>query len=742
MQTSLPDHDIVLVGAGHTNAHIIRMWRMHPIPGARLTCISDHSVAAYSGMLPGTLAGQYAHEEMQIDLVRLSAATGIRFIRADLTGLDVDRNELQFSSRPPLAFDVASIGVGSVPRRGNVDTTDPASIPVVLIKPMQDFLDRLDRAVQRVIAGNNDRPWKVTVVGAGVAGCEIAFCLPAHLCSIHPQGTWQIALIDRGSEIAGGLSPSARRRVVAEFERRGVTIRNAASVTAVTSTGLQLECGEHHETDLAIWVTGAQAPPVLANLGLPTDDAGFLRTRPTLQSTAVDHVFAVGDSGTIDEYRTPKAGVYAVRQGPVLWQNIKRLLADEPLVTYKPQRRFLKLLNTGDGRAVVDYNGISAHATWGWTLKDFIDRRFMRKYQDYAPMEMASEPPRQTTPRCLGCGGKIGASVLSRALSRLDFGSNGQVIGGIRTADDAAVVHPPADGKLVLTTDFFAAFLDDPYTVGRIAALNALSDAFAMGARPTVAMTLATLPYGRQSKQEQLLVDCLSGAMAEFRRANTSLVGGHTIEGPQFTIGFSISAEAEENAILWNSNLRPGDRLILTKPLGTGVLLAAHMQASCRAPSYDALLATMLASNALPVGFLERHQIRAATDVTGFGLASHLLEMLAASNLAAEIDLSAIPAIPGAVERVRDGVESTLAPSNRSAEAAIQTDRDIRDDPRYALLFDPQTSGGLLLAVPEAHAQAAADELSDVTPAGLAQPPAVVGRVTPLAGGTPTITIR
>jgi selenide,water dikinase len=319
--------------------------------------------------------------------------------------------------------------------------------------------------------------------------------------------------------------------------------------------------------------------------------------------------------------------------------------------------------------------------------------------------------------RCTGCGGKVSGPILRRVLDRLDVPASDRVLLGLDAPDDAAIVRPQDGHPLVMTTDFFSAFLDDPYVVGRVALLNAASDVFAMGARPLAAMAIVTLPLGDARQQEQLLWELLSGGVHELQQMDATLVGGHTIEGPQLAIGYSMLAELSRTEACTKARLRPGLRLILTKPLGTGILLAAQMRARCRADWLPPLLETMLCSNREAAEIALRHDITAMTDVTGFGLAGHLLEMLHASDVAARVNLDAVPLLPGVAELVEAGIESTLAPSNRETTAEFSTAAEIStiaaqgESAQFSALFDPQTAGGLLIGVDPAHEVQLLDQL-------------------------------
>jgi selenide,water dikinase len=439
----------------------------------------------------------------------------------------------------------------------------------------------------------------------------------------------------------------------------------------------------------------------------------------------------------------------------VLWENLHRLLDGRPLIPYEPQSGFLKLLNTGDGRAIGEYQGITFSGRWTWRLKDRIDGRFMDKYQDYGMRNGGSTDPHEanretsvarpsalstrlgfsrfrtpystlpTSMKCAGCGCKLGADVLARVLRRLDVPHDERVLLGLDAPDDAAVLKLSGGRPTVVTTDFFTAPLDDPYLNGRIAALNAASDAFAMGAQPVAALANVTIPEGPGAQQEELLFQVLAGSLREFTALRAALVGGHTIEGSQLTVGFTLLAEPMGDALCTRSALRPGDVLLLTKPLGVGVLLAAHRRAACPAGAFASLVATMLQGNACAARVAVTAGIRAMTDVTGFGLAGHLLEMLRASQVSAELTLEDIPLLPGAAELLAGGMESTLAPANRRAEAEIAAAPAAQRAPAHAAVFDPQTSGGLLIGIPSERGPGL---LAELQRAGI--PACRIGRVT------------
>jgi selenide, water dikinase len=373
--------DVVLLGAGHTNVHILRMWRSSPPPGARLTCISDWPVATYSGMLPGVLAGQYEAPRMEIDLERLCAASGARLVLDPVVGLDHARQHLLFADRPPLRFDALSIGIGSVPGTDAVQIIDATRL--VPIKPMQTLLTRLAARLRDAAGERVGAPIRIVTVGGGAGGVEVTMCLPPFVRRVlSADARFEITLVTADARLLPGSVARTAARVETILQRRVVRVRTGRRVARVDGAMLLLDDGSCVEGDVIIWVTGAAPPPLLGQLGLPTDDRGFLLTDDTLRTTSGDPIFAVGDTGTICGLPTPRAGVYAVRQGPVLWDNLTRILVGAPLRRYVPQRGFLKLLNTGNGRAIAEWRGMTAEGVWCWWLKDLIDRRFVAAFQD------------------------------------------------------------------------------------------------------------------------------------------------------------------------------------------------------------------------------------------------------------------------------------------------------------------------------------------------------------------------
>jgi selenide,water dikinase len=523
-----------------------------------------------------------------------------------------------------------------------------------------------------------------------------------------------------GSErILPAFPPAFGRRFERILANRGIAIVTGARVTRVEAGHLHCDSREPIPADEILWTTRAAAAPWLRETGLKLDVGGFVQVDTCLRAEGRNDMFAAGDIAAFGPRDLPKSGVYAVRAGPVLADNIRRTLTGEPLRPYRPQRDALYLVSTGERHAVGTRNGLVVEGDWVWRWKDWIDRRFMQRFNGLPPMPEPARGP--TSPlvdqaavqeisalamRCGGCGAKVGATVLSRALGSLAPAARDDVVIGLDSPDDAAVVDTGGPRLAVHTVDYFRAIVDDPYLFGQIAANHALGDIFAMGAEPQTALAIATVPYGLEAKVEADLSAMMAGANAILSEAGCALVGGHTSEGAELALGFAVNGLVDRTAVLRKGGLQPGDALILTKPIGTGTLLAADMRGKAKARWVAAAIEHMTASNRIAAAILCRHGVHAATDVTGFGLLGHLIEMTKASGVDARLYLDAIPLLEGARETVAAGVFSSLQPQNVRLRRAIRNVAEAAENPLYPLLFDPQTAGGLLAAVPAARAEA------------------------------------
>ncbi len=716
---------VLLVGAGNAHLVFVRRWRMRPLPGVMLVLVNEASSVPYSAMVPAHISGAYPRDDITIDLVRLCRSADVRLVSEAVVGLDCGTRQVHFTNRPPLTYDVLSLGLGSMPRNLATPCEPDTTIP---LRPLATLLDRLAVIEARLFA--HPSAFHLAIVGGGASGCELALAIHNRLGHL-PD--FRISIMQADDRLVPRFPSKTAHHFEKAFERRGIQWRVGTRVVGGESDALMLESGERLSCNAVLWATPGSPPALLGNCGLSTDERGFLRVTETLQTEADPTVFGTGDCVSFRAFPDlARSGVHAVRQGAVLVDNVMSFLKGGRLRAFRPQRRCLYLLNAGDSSAVLNYGPFACKARWVRKLKDWIDQRWVASF---LPPEMASTAAEADAEkplmRCGGCGSKISGDVLSAVLKRLDPPHDPRLLIGSQEGEDAAVYRGPANGPLeVQTIDYFRAFLDDPYLVGRIAALHAVSDLYAMNARPNAALAVATLPYARGPVQEQQLFELLAGAQRSLTDSGVTLGGGHTTEGHELAVGFAVTGYAEEEQLFRKGNLKPGDQLVLTKPLGTGALLAAWMRAQCRAEWLNPLIASMVRSNRDAATVVNRMGLRACTDITGFGLAGHLLEMLRASRVSATLEARQIPLLPGFLEVVSQGIVSTLHRDNAKLACRI-----CGPDPLPAWMFDPQTSGGLLIGVAPQRLQ----ELLSALHANGDQAAAVIGAVH--AENEPTITL-
>ena len=642
---------LVLAGGGHSHALVLKRWAMQPEkrPKQSIVLVNRTSTALYSGMVPGLIAGIYSPDQLAIDLRQLCDRAGVTFVEAEITGLTPQQNCLTLKGRPALHFDWLSLDVGAVSR------PSATGIPIKPLETSLAFLESEDPA--------DPRPLRV--IGAGAAGLEVVLAL---------RRRWPLRPLQLQHH-PGQLDATTRK----SLQRARITLID----DDIPPSGPSLLC------------TGSQGPAWLARAGLPVDSDGRVRTDRCLEVEGYPSLFASGDCAVISTAPRPASGVWAVRAGRPLATNLEAACRGRPLRPWQPQRHALQLIGSHQD---------AAWARWGgwrlgpspllWLLKQRIDRAFMAGFQ--RPAAMADAVPMA----CRGCAAKLPAQPLAAALERVELGGQ---------PEDAACL--PGHEELLQSMDGFPALVSDPWLNGRLTALHACSDLWACGATVSSAMTTVTLPMVSANEQQELLVQTLAGIRSVLDEQGAELIGGHTMESRSAApapacLGVQIALTVNgSNKSPWlKSGLRAGDALLISRPLGTGVLFAGSMTGATSAHDLDAALQSMASSQHTLLKQVEpiQEHIHACTDITGFGLLGHLSEMLQTNpGIRIQLNGSAIPAYSGAFELFERGISSTLAPSNRAAWRWLEGPVQLQQQPSAALLellVDPQTCGPLLLA--------------------------------------------
>jgi len=358
---------LLLVGGGHAQVEVLRQWAQAPLKGWHVTLLTREALSPYSGMLPGVIAGLYRAEEAMIDARALATRAGAAVILDSATGIDLAARRLHRAGGPHIEFDLLSIDTGATPDMGRTKGAARHALP---LKPIDALLPRLDTLLRAARPG-----MRVAVVGGGAAGVEIALALRTRL----PDAA--ILLVAGAAGLLPGFPAGLRARIIRAMTSRRVTLDTGADVQEVTGSALHFADRKILDVDATIWATGAAAAPWLAETGLARDPAGFLRVDEHLRALGHSHIFAAGDVASWADDPLPKAGVFAVRQGPVLAANLRAAAMGHALTRYRPQTRYLTLLSLGDGHAIGTRNGLVAGGRWVWWLKDRIDRTFMARYK-------------------------------------------------------------------------------------------------------------------------------------------------------------------------------------------------------------------------------------------------------------------------------------------------------------------------------------------------------------------------
>lgn len=681
--------DLVLIGGGHSHALVLRKWGMSPLPGVRLTLINPGPTSPYSGMLPGYVAGHYERDELDIDLVRLARFAGARLVLGAVTGMDTSAKSVSVQGRPPISYDVASVNVGI--------TSDMPAVPgfaehAVPAKPLGPFSTRW----AGYLAGTGQA--RVAVIGGGVAGAELIMAMAYALKA--QERPAELTLVDQGRALSA-TGPRTARLIRTTLAKLGVALIENAGVVRISNRKLTLDTGQEIGADFITGAAGARAHEWIADNGLTLHE-GYITVDAHLRSSDPS-VFAAGDCAHLGHDPRPKAGVFAVREAPVLFNNLRAAVGVGRMKTYKPQRDYLKLISLGGKSALAERLGTAFQGGLMWRWKDRIDQTFMNRFRDLPAMASVTLPREHADglvealgdkPMCGGCGSKVGRTPLRHALAPMVPRRNDITA---LPGDDAALLRT-GGAQQVLTSDHLRSLTEDPVMMTRIAAVHALGDIWAMGAEPQAATMTLILPRLAPDLQQRTLNEIMETAEQVVGAAGAEIVGGHTSVGTELTIGFTLTGLCPRPPLTLSGG-KPGDVLLLTKPIGSGVIMAAEMAGQARGDWVAQALDHMIQ----PQGDASRilSCAHAMTDVTGFGLAGHLQGMAEASGCGAELDLTAIPVLPGAEALAAGGIRSTLYPENRSLVPELPADG------KATLLFDPQTAGGLLAAV----ASDAADDL-------------------------------
>ncbi len=717
---------LVLIGGGHSHLSVLMHLGMKPVPGLEVVLITRDIHTPYSGALPGFITGVYQFDDIHIDLRPLCQFAGIKLIHEEVDRLDLEGRRVLCKERPPIRFDLLSLNIGS---RADVEEIPGATQHAIGVKPIDRFLSSWQHVRQEAIEHlQQSRPYAIAIVGGGPASIELAF---SSQYAIHKAvgikkgepSSLTIKLITADTQLLKFHNNRVKDFTRAELERRGVRLYFDHRVTEFEANTVICDGKDPVIADSLFFATGASIPRWPAECGLAVDENGFIAVDTSLQSISHPFVFACGDAASVVGHPRPKSGVFAVRQGMPLARNLIRFATGRKLRHFIPQRNALALMYTGDSRAIASRRKLFFHGRWVWALKHKIDMDFMRRYTRLPAPEPELRLKRgladsetekalqEHVIRCAGCAAKVGSNTLKAVLDKLQPHSQPDLQGSLTSAEDASLIRLSSDRTLVQSVDYFRAFINDPWLFARVAANHCVGDIYAMGARPHTALAIASVPFATGTIMRETLDELMAGCVRTLNEHDTALAGGHSNEAHEMAFGLAVNGFGHPDRLLAKTGARVGDALILSKPLGTGTLLAADMRLKAKGRWVEIALEQMLVSNRGAADCFVNHGARACTDITGFGLAGHLAEMLISGDVGARLELAAIPALEGAAECLQRRIFSSLHSDNSQVRSIMEISNGATRSPLLELLFDPQTAGGLLAAVPHSEAGRCLDEL-------------------------------
>jgi selenide,water dikinase len=744
---------LVLIGGGHSHLSVLMHLGMNPVPGLEVILITRDILAPYSGALPGYIAGVYQFDDIHIDLRPLCQFAGVRLVHQEIHQIDLSGKRVLCKDRPPVRFDLLSINIGSQPDAAKITGAAQHAIGV---KPIDQFLSSWDRVRRDALNQlQKSEPFSIAIVGGGPASVELAFSAQYALHKAAgirdpDKSPLTIRLLTADTQLLKFHNNRVKDYTRAELERRGIELFFDHRVTEFQPGKIICDGKDPVSADIIVYATGASIPQWPADCGLAVDADGFIAVNIHLQSLSHPFVFASGDAASIEGHPRPKSGVYAVRQGKPLARNLLRFATGRRLKTYLPQKNALALMYTGDRKAIASRRNLFFKGHWVWALKHKIDTDFLRKYARLPVIEPTlrlqrglvdsdtEEQLREHAIRCAGCAAKVGSDTLQHVLSRLKPTTQPDLVGDLTTTEDAALIRITGERMLVQTVDYFRAFINDPWLFARIATNHCLGDIYAMGARPHTALAIASIPFASKTIMQETLDELMAGCVMTLNEHDAALAGGHSNEAQELAFGLSINGYGHPDRLLSKTGAQAGDALILCKPLGTGTLLAADMRLKARGSWMEAAFESMLVSNRAAADTFVNFGATACTDVTGFGLAGHLAEMLAVGGVGATIELDALPVMAGATDCLRQKIFSSLHADNSRVREVMDLPAEAEKNLLLELLFDPQTAGGLLASVPSSEADRCMRELDNK---GYSKA-RIIGQVTGKSGDDPVISVR
>ena len=671
---------LILIGGGHANVQVLKKLCENSIKGLHTILISEHFEATYSGMTPGFINEDFSKEEISIDLQRLCFNAGATFIRDKVTRLDTNNKELQLQNFPPINYDLLSINTGSISNTKKINIKNSSNC--FFVKPISSLVKNLSQ-IDQILKKNKN---KIVIIGGGVASFELAFSLKRRY-----ESPLEITILEKkilneknlNKKTKNNLKKIAGNLSIIEYE---------GEVISISEKYLTLNNGDKIDYDLSLVSTGASIETWLLESNLIKDEKGFIKVNNNLLSINEKNIFVTGDACSIENKPKPKSGVMAVRQGEILKENIFLKLIGKNLIKFKPQKNWLYLIGTYKNYALLNYFFLSFHSRWCWKLKVWIDKDFINKFKFTNNQQMTKrnfelENFENTKMYCQGCGSKVSKNTLISYIKKTSD--------NIYLKDSSIVNNKSL--QILQSIDHIKLFSSlNPFEFGRISYLHSQNDILAAGGEVKSLSVSLSVPFSENSVEKFYLEYFMEGIKFEADKNNCVISSGHSYQSQEPGITLTLNGEIASNVS--KDSAKKGDLIYLSKPLGTGYLIAAYFNNSeiLSGCDFEKILNNLKKENLFAVNSAIDSGSQTMTDISGFGLSSHLTDICLSSNLSSELTLSHEILINSNTDLLKMFQSTGFKNNYESSREYIKISLN---HPLKNILFDPQTNGPMLIAI-------------------------------------------
>lgn len=691
-------NDLVLIGGGHSHLSVLMKLSKKPLNGNRITLITNEIDTPYSGMIPGYIEGIYSWRDSHIDLYRLCLKLNVRFIHAEVERVSAYEKEIYFKDRPKIKFDVLSINTGIQSNNREIKGAAKYCLPVKPISKLtNNFLNKITNFKS------------IAFIGGGAGSVELALAIKKRFLNINQD--IKITIITGKRGLLSTFPQKTKLTSLKTLEKFKIDIIEYKRVLEVKPKQIILSDKSLLKIDKAILSTNSMTPKWLAKSDILLTKDNYILVNKSFQ-TNYKYVFASGDVIDFNNQNLKKAGVFAVRSGKPLAINIRKFILGKKLVEYKFNKNYLALIGTSKRSAIATKYNLTFNSRFFFYLKKYIDQNFIKKFSDFRIRKKFTLDALKTDVlnifvkhkekitdendimQCKGCAAKVPLNALKQALPK-DI---------VSTSEDAVSV--PGHPELYQTVDMISSIITDPFLLGKIAANHSISDMVSVNSKITSAMMILQLPLSKTEINSRDLEQVLLGANEIFKTIDCPLIGGHTMIGKDKDpiIGFSILGQKQKKIKIVKNRrkIKTKDLLILTEKIGSGLIFAGINNYLIDSYFQIDVIKQMIKGN-LNFGKISNQlNILSMTDITGFGLANHLLNLIKRDNSKTGLTIypNKIPLFEGVNECLNKDIKSSLFKSNydiAQKDIIYKRDKSKLDN----ILYDPQTVGGIAFIIPQ-----------------------------------------